>query len=104
MSNAFTPLRARPSTQDATLRRHLLIAALVAVVAGVLCWLRLAGFDKQAADFTWVWRGARELIAGRNPYHDPSIGRGHPYPADAPLYYPLPALLYALPLVWLPAQ
>lgn len=87
-----------------SLRQHLLIAALVACVVAALCWLRLVGFDKQAADFTWVWRGARELVAGRNPYRDASIGAGHPYPADAPLYYPLPALVYALPLAWLPAQ
>lgn len=51
----------------------------------------------EAADFTWVWRGAKLLLAGVNPYTFHEL-----YPFKWPLYYPLPALLVALPLSYLP--
>lgn len=71
------------------------------LLAALLCLAMLwpAG---HAADLTWPLRGARALVAGQNPYADSSLARGNPYPSDAPLYYPLPALLIALPLTPLP--
>ncbi len=92
-----------PAAPARTWHRHLLIASAVAALVTGLCLVRLQLAETQAADFTWVWRGARELLQGDNPYLDPSIGTGHPYPADAPLYYPLPALFVAAPLAFLPA-
>jgi len=83
-------------------RRHRLVLTVVlGVCAAVICWWRLHNDGVLAADFTWPWRGARALLAGENPYH--VIQRTGPYPFDAPLYYPLPTLLFVLPLAWLPA-
>jgi hypothetical protein len=70
-------------------------------LAALLC-LAILWPQGHAADLTWPLRGARQLLAGNNPYADPTIGPGRPYPADAVLYYPLPALLIALPLTPLP--
>lgn len=86
------------------MRYRIVIAVSIGVLSAVFCYVRLIQLDLLAADFTWAWRGARELLAGRNPYQDPTIGSGHPYPSDAPLYYPLPALLLALPFTPLPAE
>jgi hypothetical protein len=70
-------------------------------LAAMLC-LAIALPAGHAADLTWPLRGARLLLAGQNPYTDPTIGPGRAYPDDAPLYYPLPALLLVLPLTPLP--
>jgi hypothetical protein len=71
------------------------VAVLIGFLGGLLCYLRLASFHDHAADFTLPLYGARYLLAGQNPYTTP-------YPVDAPLYYPLPAVLVALPLAGLP--
>jgi hypothetical protein len=80
--------------------RYLLPLA-AGLLAALLC-LAIALPAGHAADLTWPLRGARQLLDGSNPYTDPTIGPGRPYPADAPLYYPLPALLLVLPLSPLP--
>jgi len=82
-------------------RHRLLLALVLGVCAAAICWWRLHDAGLLAADFTWPWRGARALLAGENPYH--VIQRTGPDPFDAPLYYPLPTLLFVLPLAWLPA-
>lgn len=71
------------------------------ILAAALCLAMLLPLG-HANDLTWPLRGARALIAGQNPYADPSLARGNPYPSDAPLYYPLPALLIVLPLTPFP--
>ncbi|HEV7990646.1 MAG TPA: hypothetical protein VGP25_02430 [Gemmatimonadaceae bacterium] len=53
-----------------------------------------------AADFTGVWRAARLLLAGVDPYQLDT--RSLPYPLG-PLAYPLPAAVAALPVALLPA-
>lgn len=87
-------------------RTRILVALFVGCAAFVLCYVQLERRDQLAADFTWIWRGARELLEGRNPYDDPSIGKGRglPYPHNAPLFYPLPAVLIGVPFAALPAQ
>jgi hypothetical protein len=70
------------------------------LIAGIICHHALYTNNWGGADYTWLWRAARDLRAGNNPYRNPSIGPGFPYPANAPLYYPLPAVLLVLPLSW----
>lgn len=84
----------------------LALAVALGVVAAcggfALAYQSLATRGELAADFTWALRGVQRLLEGQNPYNDPSLAPYLPYPFDAPLFYPLPALLAALPFVWLP--
>jgi hypothetical protein len=78
-------------------------AVAIGVVYGLLSWaqLRHVGDWIQANDFTYAWFGARELLAGRDPYvtiKAASVPWG-PY-----LFYPVPAFILAMPVAWLPAQ
>lgn len=77
--------------------RRTLPALCAGLLAAALCLVVLWP-QGHAADLTWPLRGAQLLLVGANPYTDPTLGPGHPYPNDAPLYYPLPALLLVLPL------
>lgn len=86
-----------------TRRNRIALAYAAGLVAGLIVYVNLAHQGVLAWDFTWAWRGARELLAGSNPYRDPSLGFGHPFPSDAPLYYPLPAVFLATPVSWLAA-
>jgi|SRR6185295_13784288 len=81
--------------------RRILIPLAAGLLAAALCLAVLWPLG-HAADLTWPLRGARQLLAGHNSYADPALGPGRDYPADAPLYYPLPALLLVLPLTPLP--
>ena len=83
---------------------RLALAVVAGLAAGVICYDALQARGELAADYTWVWRGAREVLSGRNPYHDPRLDPANPYPWNAPLYYPLPAVLLVAPLAWLPAH
>lgn len=81
--------------------RRALLPCAAGLAAAALC-LAILLPQGHAADLTWPLRGARLLLASQNPYTDPTIGPGNPYPADAPLYYPLTALMLVVPLVPLP--
>ncbi len=85
------------------MRSRLAISCMFGLAAAALCYVELVHRNQLAADYTWVWRGAHDLLAGRNPYQNPDIGIGHPYPWNALLFYPLPAVFAAIPTVWLPA-
>lgn len=85
------------------LKCRLLVATVTGSAGAVLSLFLLVLRHAAASDFTWSWRAARVLVAGQNPYLDPSIGPGHPYPFDAPLFYPLHAVLVSIPFAWLPA-
>jgi hypothetical protein len=52
-------------------------------------------------DFAWPLHGARLLVAGVDPY-GPEFVIPSTYDQDAPLYYPLPAVLLIIPLAGLP--
>jgi hypothetical protein len=52
-------------------------------------------------DFLAYWLGARQLLAGVNPYDVAPVAA--PYHIREPLYYPLPTALAMLPLAPLPA-
>ncbi|MEI7770215.1 MAG: hypothetical protein WCI67_09520 [Chloroflexales bacterium] len=80
-------------------RARIGIALALGLASTALCYLRLAGGGVLAADFTWAWRGAQLLITGQNPYA--LILPAGAYPFNDFLYYPLPALLIAMPFTWL---
>lgn len=91
------------------MQRRLFISLAIGILSAVLCYVRLVygtcvGAPCEAGDFTWSLRGAEQLLSGQNPYHDPTLGRGNPYPNNDPLFYPLPALLIALPFVPFPRE
>ena len=48
-----------------------------------------------AKDFSWPWRGARALLAGFDPYA--VIRATGDYPFNVGLFYPLPAVIAAIP-------
>ncbi len=48
-----------------------------------------------AKDFSWPWRGARALLEGHNPYH--VVQATGPYPFNVGLFYPMPAVVAAVP-------
>jgi hypothetical protein len=73
-------------------RRRLLGALLGAVATGVL----LLAIHRSESDFDLLWYSARHLVNGRDPY---PLWREH---WKYPLYYPLPAVLMAVPFAWLP--
>lgn len=81
-------------------RRRFAIALALGLLSALLTYVRLVSADMVAADFTWVWRGARLLMSGVDPYA--AIQPEGAYPYNDYLYYPLPALLLALPLAPLP--
>jgi hypothetical protein len=74
------------------MRARILVSVLIGVASGFYCWFMMAHFHQQAGDFTWALRGARDLLAGRNPYDD-----------HAQLY-PLTTFFWGLPLLPFPAE
>jgi len=53
-----------------------------------------------AKDFSWPWRGARALLSGFDPYQ--VVRATGPYPFNVGLFYPLPAIVAAVPFAPLP--
>ena len=72
---------------------------MIGMLSAAACYAHKAPVG-HAADFMWPYRAAQVLRAGNNPYRValPDL----PYDPDAPLYYPLPAVLVALPFSYLP--
>lgn len=91
------------------LRRRALVAILIGGGCALFSYVRLtfgscAGARCEAGDFTWAHRGMQQLLIGENPYRDPTLGKGRPFPSNDPLFYPLPALLVALPFTPFPRE
>lgn len=91
------------------MRKRLAAAIIIGTLCTFFCFLRLTygscmASQCEAGDFTWALRGAQQLLAGENPYHDPTLGSGNPYPRNDPLFYPLPALLVAMPFTPFPRE
>jgi hypothetical protein len=82
---------------------RLLVAFSIGIAFAIRCWLQLhsTGDWIQANDFTYPWFGAREILAGRDPY---VTIRNATMPWGPYLFYPPPAFLLAIPLAFLPAQ
>lgn len=83
---------------------RLLVCCSLAVA---VAWLvALLNRGQSARDFTWLYAAALQVRAGVNPYLD----LGSVIPAawenarTTPLFYPLPAVLIALPFSFLPVE
>jgi hypothetical protein len=77
------------------------LACVVGLAVSVLARQLLLG--PGAADFSWLYAGARFLLAGIDPYR-PGLDFGAGYLDTAPLFYPLPSVLFAVPLLSFPAR
>lgn len=77
--------------------RETAIALAAGGLAAAACWVAYQLPPPSTSDFEPVWVGARALGTGLDPYAVvPTTGTRYP------LYYPLPAILVALPLGYLP--
>lgn len=94
-------------TEAPSLVRRSLLALLIAMIAGGFVWFthRSMMQESLSPDSLALWRGARIVLDGGNPY---DVATWHTMPAGdsdpeawreaiEPLYYPLPALI-----VWAP--
>ncbi|WP_129633125.1 hypothetical protein [Candidatus Oscillochloris fontis] len=81
-------------------QRRIALAVGIGLLAAIAAYVRLVLTGFEAGDFTWAWRGAQFLLAGENPYQ--MIRPTGKYPYNDVLYYPLTALLLAVPVAWLP--
>lgn len=78
--------------------RRIAVALCIALLVGYATW-RIEPFTDTGPDFGQIWYAAREVLARRNPYL--AIGPGRAYNWGYNLYYPLPAVLLAVPFAWL---
>ncbi|MFL5575706.1 MAG: hypothetical protein ACJ79S_07060 [Gemmatimonadaceae bacterium] len=73
------------------------VAAILAILAAALVSTR---GPEYVSDFDQLLAGGRALRAGGSPYA--AVGPGRAFDWPWPLYYPLPAILFALPFSYLP--
>ncbi len=74
------------------MRWRIAISTAIGIASGVFCWFLMKHFHQDAADFRWALHLGNRLLARANPY-------------DTPLeQYPLPAAIFALPLLRLPPE
>jgi hypothetical protein len=74
------------------------VALVVGVLAGAIAFAYQVS-TVAPPDFIYPWRAARIFAAGQNPYTVLSGGLAVPF--EAPLLYPFPAVMVALPVAWL---
>ncbi|HET7550028.1 MAG TPA: hypothetical protein VFK04_01985 [Gemmatimonadaceae bacterium] len=86
------------SVTSPTVGLRVAVALAVGVVAGLVAFAVQSRPDA-APDFIYPWQAARLLIHGINPYT--ALPGGLAAPFEAPLLYPLPAVLAAVPFAWL---
>jgi len=93
------PAPAAPAASD----RHRWTAALAfAAITAAFVAARVVHEPLWPTDFDQLWHAARALLGGANPYE--AVGPGKAFQWDWPLYYPLPAVLYAVPFALLPVE
>jgi hypothetical protein len=80
-------------------RVRLGVALAFAVVTGIFTAARVLHEPQWPTDFDQLWHAANALRNGTNPYH--VVGPGRAFDWLWPLYYPLPAVLVAVPLSFL---
>jgi hypothetical protein len=100
------PNSAGPQTDPAMpprvgFKQRLRITLVIGAATTALALARAVTEPAWPTDFDQLWFGARALIQGVSPYQ--VIGPGRDFAWDWPLFYPLPAVLVALPLAPLPA-
>ena len=96
-------------------RRRVALASLIAVICAVYTWYQHGYLLAHAAapDSLWLWRGAKLLAAGHDPWSAAVWGNAAAFsdsatevawriPLRDPLYYPMPAVLLWVPLAWFP--
>lgn len=84
-------------------RPHPGLRALAALAVGALAILVRIWAERGPSgrsDFAQLWVGARELLAGRDPYA--AVGPGRLFEWHTSLVFPLPAVLLAVPFTALP--
>lgn len=74
---------------------RVIVCVLIAVVGGHYAWFETFARPIHP-DIGQIWFAARAVLHGQNPYA--LIGPGRAYEWGAPLFYPLPAALVAIPL------
>ena len=86
-----------------TARNRLLVASAIGACFAALAagWLTHAAPGLEGGDFTYAWAAARALLAGHDPYRSMADARV-PFYGSHRLFYPLPAVLLALPFASLP--
>jgi hypothetical protein len=84
-------------------RPRLAVAGVIGVVATLFAYNQLTGRELLASDFEYALRAAHRLLAGLDPYNDPSVGSDMPYPFDAQFPYPLVAAILAVPFTGFPS-
>jgi hypothetical protein len=84
-------------------RERAQFALFIGIGAGVACAFSLSRSPELVAhDFSYPWYGARALFAGKNPYHAVQTANSALPPFAPWLFYPLPAVLVAGAVAWLP--
>jgi hypothetical protein len=88
----------RPSWTRLRWNRPALTALAGAALATFVwhSWVQGSALGSLSNDFDQLWFGARVLLAGGDPYA--VVRPGGPQGTDFPLYYPLTAVLAAIPL------
>ncbi len=76
------------------------VALAFAMVTATFVAARVLHEPDWPTDFDQLWHAARSLLNGDNPYA--TVGPGRPFQWDWPLFYPLPAVLLAVPFTVLP--
>ncbi len=80
-----------------TTRRHrLIIAAIIGIVSGLVCYFIQVRYGRGAGDLGYVMRLFNDLIHGTDPYSFPV--------SITPMSYPLTAALAVAPFTLLPAE
>ena len=78
------------------------IAAAVAILTCAFTAARVLHEPQWPTDFDQLWHAANALLDGTDPYA--VVGPGRTFEWNWPLYYPLPAVLYAVPFAFLPIE
>jgi hypothetical protein len=75
------------------LSRRILVSVIIGLCGAYLAWPGVGVVG--ASDFNQLWYGARALLDGGSPYA--AVGPGKTFNWPFPLFYPLPAVLVAVP-------
>jgi hypothetical protein len=78
-------------------RTRLIISVCIGILSGLFSAFFIHIAYSEGGDFTWPLLGARALLQGVNPYIDSDV-----FPMGSLLFYPLPALLVAIPFTIFP--
>jgi hypothetical protein len=83
-----------------TRAQRIIVCAAIATISAALHFFR-AIENRGLSDFTPLWRAARLMVAGGNPYE--LMGPGAVVHSQYPMYYPATAFVAALPFAAIPS-